>query len=198
MTPCPASRTTRRLLSGLALFVLLAPTPGAAETGITVRPEFYLTGIANYVESHGESYGFEALAATTELNFYPKHKRYWGGLFIDYRSSTSARLRGNLNLGGYIRYNFARWDSTAWLFSSRSPDSPGTAVYAARLRYRVTDWYKLGIEALAPVDKASRPTLMLGYYADFSDTVSVKLFAGTGVRNGTNFATRMEFIWKAF
>ena len=199
MKPRPASRATRRFVPGLALTVLLAWNPAAAETGgITVRPEFYLTGIANYFESNGDSYGFETLAATAELNVYPEHKRYWGGLFIDYRSSTSARLRDNLNLGGYFRYNLARWDATAWLFANRSPNSPGTAIYATRLRYRISDGSRLGIEAFAPVEAASRPMLMLGYYADMADSVSIKLFAGTGVRNGTNFATRMEFIWKAF
>jgi hypothetical protein len=195
----PAARATRCFVPGMALTVLLAWNSAAAETGgVTVRPEFYLTGIANYFESNGDSYGFETLATTTELNVYPEHKRYWGGLFIDYRSSTSARLRDNLNVGGYFRYNLARWDATAWLFSNHSPNSPGTAIYAARLRYRVSDGSRLGIEALAPVEAASRPMLMLGYYADIADSVSIKLFAGSGVRNGRDFAARMELIWKAF
>jgi hypothetical protein len=160
-----------------------------------LKPELHLTGISNFTRHGGESFGHDTFAATAELTFYSEARPFWGGPFVDYRSSTTEQFRDNLNLGVYFRYNFARWDHTAWLFENRSPGNDGTMVYATRSRVRITDSYKIGVEALAPLDNAGKPELMLGYYGSAGDALSFKVLAGGGTGGAPDFAAKLEVTW---
>jgi hypothetical protein len=160
-----------------------------------VKPEFHLTGISNFTRHGGKSFGHDTFAATAELTLYTEGRPYWGGPFIDYRTSSSDQFRDNLNLGVYFRYNFPRWDHTAWLFENRSPGNDGTMVYATRSRYRLNDRHKIGVEALAPLDDAGKPELMLGYYGAVGDALSLKMLAGAGSSGAPDFAAKLEVTW---
>lgn len=159
------------------------------------KPEFHLTGISNFTRHGGKSFGHDTFAATAELTLYSEGRPYWGGPFIDYRTSSSGEFRNNLNLGVYFRYNFPRWDHTAWLFENRSPGNDGTMVYATRSRYRLNDRYKIGVEALAPLDDAGKPELMLGCYGSVGDALSLKMLAGTGTGGAPDFTAKLEVTW---
>lgn len=180
-----------------ALFILLTQSGGdACADDLDISTEIYLGAISNYYRNAGESAGFDTFYLTAELNFYPSLRPYHAGLFIDYRNSSTSRLNDNINIGGYVRYNWPRWDATTWVFSNQSPNNSSTWVYAARLRYRLTDGYKLGIEALAPFDQADKPKLMGGLYGSINDSLSFRALAGAGVRSGPDFAARLELLWE--
>ena len=168
----------------------------AAGADLDVGTDVYVGAMSRWHRDAGHTSGFDTYYVTAELNVYPFGKPYHAGLFVDYRDSSSARLTDNVNIGGYVRYDFSRWDSTAWLFSNRSPDSSGTWVYAARLRYRLKDDHKLGIEALAPLENAGEPVVMGGYYGSVSKALSVRVLAGAGINHGPDFAGRFELLWQ--
>ena len=174
---------------------------GAADTGHAeavwrAQPELYLSGLTNYARTGGRSSAFDTVAFTAELTFFSPGRPYWGGPFVDYRSSSASRFEDNLNLGVYGRYNLLRWDITGWLFENRSPGNPDTWIYATRIRYRVTERVKLGIETLASLDDAGQPRLMLGYYGAVSESLSLNLLAGAGSGGSPDLAARMELVWK--
>ena len=174
------------LLSGLAA--------AGAEPGI--GSDLYIGAMSRYQRTAGHSAGFDTFYVTAELNVRPFGKPYHGGLFVDFRDSSSNRLTDNLNVGAYARYDTDRWDSTVWLFSNHSPQQAARWVYSARVRYRLKDHHKLGVEALAPIERADEPVLMGGYYGSISKALSVRLLAGTGVKGGPDFAARMELVWQ--
>jgi hypothetical protein len=179
------------------LAILLFHGGGLARAdGVDIATDVYIGAISNYYRSAGDSTGFDTFYVTAELNVYPSMKPYHAGLFIDYRNSSSDRLNDNVNLGGYFRFDLSRWDATTWLFVNRSPDEAGTWVYATRIRYRLTDSYKIGIEALAPLEQADKPKLMGGLYGSLSESLSFRALAGAGVRNGPDFAARLELLWQ--
>ena len=159
--------------------------------------ELYATVITNYYDGSDGSDWFDTYAATMELNWYPALKPWYGGIVIDYRDSSSHRLNNNLSIGVYFRYNFNRWDSTMWLFVSQSPDSSPEWVYATRLRYRVLASHKVGVEALAPLERADEPKLMFGYYGQVAETLSLNALAGRSVGRGPDFAARIELVWQS-
>jgi len=161
-----------------------------------VKPELSLTGIANYQHRGNVSMSHDTIAATAELTIYPATRPYYGGLFVDYRYSSSRRFDDNLNLGGYFRYNLSRWDTTAWLFVNQSPANSETWLYATRLRYRVARNYKLGIEAMAPVDHADDANLMLGYYGSVSNSLSLNILAGAATKGTAELTARIELSWQ--
>jgi hypothetical protein len=184
----------------LVLISLAAAASGfgadAAAADVNVRTEIYLSGISNYYRDEGDSAGFDTFAVTAEINLYPAGKPFYGGLLVDYRDSTSDRVNDNFNVGGYFRYNFSRWDTTTWLFTNYSPGNKSTWVYATRLRYRMTDTFKLGVEALAPFEHADKPKIMGGLYGSFSKTLSYRVLAGAGINSGPDFASRIELVWQ--
>lgn len=138
----------------------------------------------------------DTIAATADLTIYSASRPYYGGLFVDYRYSSSSQFDDNLNLGGYFRYNRSRWDTTAWLFVNQSQDNSETWLYATRLRYRVAENYKLGIEAMAPIDHAGDADLMLGYYGSLTDSLSLNILAGAAANGTTELAARIELSWQ--
>ena len=160
-----------RVLAWIAFWAaVLSGFPGAARAaeGYRLEPDLYLTAVTNYLQVGGKSVAYDTFAATAELSLLVEGKPYFGGLFVDFRDSTGRHVDDNLNVGAYFRYNFARWDSTAWLFSNQAPGGRNTWMYAARLRYRFADSHKVGTEVLAPLEQAQKPLLLFGYYGSVS------------------------------
>jgi len=123
-------------------------------------------------------------------------KPWYGGLFVDYRDSSSSRLDDNVNTGVYFRYNFPRWDATTWLFVNRAPGSDATWVSAARLRYRMGETWKIGVESLAPLDGSNTAKLMAGYYGSLGRSLSLNVLAGSFVGSGPDLAARIDLMWQ--
>lgn len=186
--------------SGIAVFCGTAIAGIASadllDSGAQMRPELHLTGMTKYYSRNDQSTSYDTIAATVEMTYYPEARSYWGGLFADYRYSSTNRFDDNLNLGAYFRYNLRRWDTTTWLFVNQAPHNSDTWMYASRLRYRMSENHKLGIEAMAPIRQADALDLMLGYYRSISDSLSLNVLAGTSVEGGPNLAARIELSWQ--
>jgi len=82
------------------------------------------------------------------------------------------------------------------LFVNQAPGRADTWLYATRLRYRVKEHFKLGIEALAPIAHANAPEVMLGYYGSITKSLSLNVLAGAGVNGGPDRLARMELSWQ--
>jgi len=196
-------RCFRRRAVALAAAVLFgtcaaSAAAGPGDPGWRIRPEFHLSGITNYLESDGDSTSYDTVAGTLEFTLRSDRRPYWGGPFLDYRVSADERFDDQRNLGVYFRYNWPRWDATGLLFVNRSGGSSHTWLYATRLRYRVSGDHKLGIEAMAPLEKPGSPMLMGGYYGSLSRSVSVKLLGGAKVDGPVDFSARFELVWNVY
>jgi hypothetical protein len=161
-----------------------------------IRPELHAASISKYERRNGISDNYDIAAITAELTVYSAARPYFGGLFIDYRFATHDVHDASRNLGGYFRYNFSRWDATTWLFVNQPKGNSGTWLYATRLRYRLWNGHKLGIEALAPIDDAGAPELMLGYYASIASRLSLNILVGADTNGQLDRAARLELSWQ--
>ena len=199
VTSCGIRRAASWILALTTLWSAAQPRIGYADpidTKWHVRPEFYLTGISNFRRQQDASVNYDTLAATAYLTIRSPARSYFGGLVVDYRYSSSERFDDNFNIGGYFRVNLGRWDNTTWVFVNRAPQSADTWLYQARLRYRVGERSKLGIEAIAPIDDAGNPKLMLGYYGTLADSLSLNVMAGAGTAGSPDLTTRIELSWQ--
>jgi hypothetical protein len=191
----------RKIGGIIALLTVAVAKPAQAEDTIgrtVIRPELHVAGISNYENRNGVSDSYGIATVTAELSIYPHARPYYGGLFLDQRYFIDGWSSGGTNLGGYFRYNLSRWDATSWLFVNQSPGNAHSWLYAARLRYRVVDNHKLGVEAVAPVDDAFSPMLMFGYYGSLADTLSVKFQLGADTHGNLKRAARVEIGWQIF
>lgn len=188
----------RRLpeVAGLLLLFATCMAAGTPDSGTKIKPEFYLAGITKYSSGNGSSATHDTVSATAALTVYPEARPYYGGWFVNYSHSLSKQFDDNLNLGAYFRYNLAKWDSTTWLFVNQSPGNSDTWMYASRLRYRVSENCKLGIEAVAPVADADAPKLMLGHYSSVSESLSLNVLVGTDVKGGADLEAQLELSWQ--
>jgi hypothetical protein len=84
------------------------------------------------------------------------------------------------------------------VFVNQSPRTDKTWLYAGRLRYYVAENHKLGIEAYGQFGNAHSPQLMLGYYGDISDSVSLNLALGPLTSSGPDLSARLELVWQVF
>jgi len=183
------------LLFGLAL----AAGQARAECGSgrwRVLPEFSVAGISDYAGHDGAATSFSTLSAMAELTLRCAGRPYHGGAFFNYRSSSNPAVDDNVNIGGYFRYNWSRWDATTWVFVNRAPQRPDAWLYATRLRYRIAGEHKVGVETMAPFDDAGAPMVMGGYYGSVTDALSVKLLAGRQVGGSVDTAVRLGLSWQ--
>jgi hypothetical protein len=159
---------------------------------------FYLSGMSYYWAKDDASAFYDTLAATGELRFKSDSRPWYASLFADYRYSTDRDYSDNLNIGAYIKYGQYRWDATVFTFVNKSPQSDDTWLYAGRLRYRVAEDHKFGIEAFSSFENAKSPQLMLAYYGDISDNLSITVAAGRDTGNGPDLSARLELVWRVF
>lgn len=191
-------RFYRRFAAAVLAAIAVSGTAraGALDGEWQLRPELNATGISEVLFHDGVRTTRNVVAGTAELAIRSRARAWHGGTFLDYRYSLDRRFRDSLNAGGFFRYDLPRWDATAWLFANRSPGGSGTWLYAGRLRYRVSDRYKVGVEAMAPLARPASPTIVLGYYGSVADYLTIKVFAGTGVDGGPDLAGRLELSWQ--
>jgi hypothetical protein len=170
----------------------------SVDTGWTTDTRLYLSGTSLYWETDHDSTSYETVAATGELRFKPAARPWYASLYADYRFSTDERRTDHVNLGGLVKYGWEKWDVTTYLFVNQSPRTRKMWFYAGRLRYRLTEDHKLGLETYGQFENAHSPELMLGYYGAISDSVSLNLALGPLTRSGPDFSARLELIWQVF
>ena len=192
----------QRQIGVIIALLALTITPPAQAEGTAgragIRPELHFAGISNYENRNGVSGSHGMAAVTAKLSVYSRARPYDGGLFLDQRFTAGGQTHRSTNIGGYLRYNLARWDVASNLFLSLSPERDSIWLYGARFRYRVIDSHKLGIEAIAPLDDAFMHTLMFGYYGSMADSLSVKFLLGANTHGDLNRAARLEISWQIY
>jgi len=193
-TPGPARGARAVLFAVFAVSRISTAEP--IDSGWQLRPEFTIAGMTSYASRDGAATNHDTLSVTGELKLYSDVRPWYGGVFANYRGSTHDRFDENLNIGAYVRVNLSRWDTTTWLFVNQAPGRADTWLYATRLRYRVADGFKLGVEALAPVAHANAPELMLGYYGSITRSLSLNVLAGAGANGGPDRLARLELSWQ--
>ena len=196
------TRITCHIVQASAITLLCAfafATAGFAQsldTGWKTETRLYLSGMSTYWEKNHASATYDTLATAAELRFKSEARPWHASLFAEYRFSTDRRFTDQFNLGGLFKYGWHNWDATTYLFVNKSRRTQDTWHYAGRVRYRVADNHKLGIEAIASFRYPQSPTLTLGYYGTVSDSFSVNVFASPGIGDGPDFAARLEMIWR--
>lgn len=194
--------TARRIGQACGIALLWAfgfATEGFAQsldTGWRAETELYLTGMTNYQKNSGTSASIDNLAATAELLFLSDARPWYVSLFANYKFSTDSRYLNNINLGALLKYEWHKWDATTYVFVNQSSETPDTWFHAGRLRYRVAENHKLGVETTVPFKDPSSLELMLVYYGEISDSLSLNLAAGPGMGEVPDFNARLELTWQ--
>jgi len=166
------------------------------DTGWRAGTELYLTGVTNYQKNGGSSASIDNLAATAELLFLSDARPWYVSLFANYRFSTDSRYLDNINLGALLKYEWRKWDATTYVFVNQSSETPDTWFHAGRLRYRVAENHKLGVETTAPFKDPGSLELLLVYYGEISDSLSLNVAAGPGMGEVPDFNARLELSWQ--
>ena len=192
----------RRIAQACGIALLWASglaTEGFAQsldTGWRAETELYLTAMTNYQKNGGSSASIDNLSTTAELLFLSDARPWYVSLFANYKFSTDSRYLDNFNLGALFKYEWNKWDATTYMFVNQSSETPDTWLYAGRVRYRVAENHKFGVEAMAPFKDPGSLELMLVYYGDISDSFSLNLAVGPGMGEIPDFNARLELTWQ--
>jgi drug/metabolite transporter (DMT)-like permease len=140
---------------------------------------------------------FATLAATGELEFVSTNRDRVMSLFAEYHFSDDKRVDGTTFAGISAGYQLSRWDARAYWFAARFPGSASEPGFKLRVRHRLRDGHKLGVEYLADTAKPRGGELKLGYYGSLRPNLSMKLLFGADLgRSGTPLA-HLEISWQA-
>ena len=155
-----------------------------------------LTAGAFYYNSGKEPVSYASVATTIEFKFSSLARPYSSAVFIDYRKSANRRFDDVVNVGGYFQYQHDNWDTTAYLFTHDTPLESHQWVYGGRIRYRLAERHKVGIENLGLVDDPGSSSLMFGYYGQISRNLSIKFVAGASIDSWWEQTARTELVWQ--
>jgi hypothetical protein len=194
--------TARRI--GQACGIVLLSVSGFATEGFAqsldagwrAETELYLTGMTNYQKNGRSSASIDNLAATAELLFLSDTRPWYVSLFANYKFSTDGHYLDNINLGALLKYEWYEWDATTYVFVNQSSETPDTWFHAGRVRYRVAENHKLGVETTVPFKDPDSLELMLVYYGEISDSISLTVAAGPGMGEVPDFNARLELTWQ--
>lgn len=202
-TDCRASTRRAGRVIGIWGFGLLWVTGLSADVhadsvddGWQVSVPLYLTASAFYQKKGESTVAYESVAASVEVQLASHARPYSAGLFFDYQFSPDPRFDGTVTVGGLFKYRFYNWDTTTYLVYDKAPRAPSEWLYAGRIRYRLSEWHKLGVEANGSFEDSASPKLMIGYYGTISRTVSVKFIAGLNTNAGQERVARAELAWR--
>jgi len=156
----------------------------------------YLAGISRYRRSGNSTGNTQSLATTAELRFVPYARRWHTGLFADYQFTADSRFDNELNIGSFFQYSWNRWDATTFAFVNKTPGKPGAWFHAERLRYRIAENHRLGMEMSGAFSHWDTPAPQLGYYGAISDSISLNVIAGPFGDGAQQLSARIELVWQ--
>jgi len=189
-----ASACTIALLS--ISLITLTGHAAPVSTDWHAETQFYLSGMMNFRSENGYSNSWDTVAATAEIKVSSEARPYHGGFFADYRFSSDKHFDDIVNLGIYMKYGLQKWDATTFLFINKMHGRRDTRVYAGRLRYRIFENHKLGIEAMGSFRNPESPALAFGYYGSLTDALSLNVILDPGVNHSPDFAAHVELTWQ--
>jgi hypothetical protein len=145
-----------------------------------------------------DTFTFQSVSASTGFDLASKRSAWSGGFFIDRHFSKDEPVDGMVNTGAFVKYRFGRWDTTAVIVSSKPQGQSGILLYGNRLRYRVADGHKLGIQTMAPLSGPDSTIVMLRYDGTISSRLAINVAAGTSVSGGRQHIASVELVWDVF
>jgi hypothetical protein len=161
-----------------------------------VSVPLYVAASAFYQKKGEAIVAYNSLTASVEVELTSQARPYSAGLFLDYVMSPDSRYDETVSVGGWLEYRFYKWDTTTYFAYDMAPGAPGERLYAGRIRYKLAQRHKLGIEAFASFEDSASPQLMLAYYGTISRTISVKFVAGLDTDADEQRVVRTELVWQ--
>ena len=195
-TLIPFARTS---FFGLLMLVGLSGISGAraANADWRISMPVSISGGAYLQKNDAQSTTVDGIYSFAELRLSSNIRNYSLGVFYDYFASSVDSADGAQNLGVVHRFRVNSWDAANYVYGHKPTRGRRQWGFANRVRYRIVDNHKIGVEALGLFKNAEDPKVMLGYYGDISKTLSVKLAVGTALSDAAPKFAQIEFSWEA-
>ena len=188
---------TRIAYFGLLILVGLCSNAKAGVVGDSWQFSFpvSMSGGAYFKKNSGQSTTIDGIYSFGELRLSSKFRSYSLGVFFDHFSSSIDSANGARSMGAVHRFKANSWDFANYVFGHKPTRGRRYWAFANRVRYRIVDNHKIGLETIASFRSASEPKIMLGYYGDLSKSTSVKLSVGTALNATAPKFAQVEFSW---
>jgi len=147
-------------------------------------------------KENGSSFVYEATAPELSFRFTPRASAFSLGASIEYefarKSEDDDEIAASL-ISGYEK------DGRIFAFNITYERETGSSEdewgYAGGARFEVAPGSSLGLEVEGSFEEDKTGEVLLGYYADFSDKLSLNIGVGTGFNDGVDVAARTAIIW---
>jgi drug/metabolite transporter (DMT)-like permease len=139
---------------------------------------------------------FPTLALSGELERVFASQSMVASLFAEYHASNDASVDGTIFAGMLVGHRGRRWDSTAYLFTSRFPGTASRTTFKVRVRRGLGDGARVGIEYIADTGSPESGELKFGYYRSIGSTMSLKFLAGAVLIDNSQPLAQLELAWR--
>lgn len=192
-------RLVRISFFGMLILIGLSGISGAraANSDWRISAPVSITAGTYFQKSDGQSKTIDGLYTFAELRLSSSIRNYSLGVFYDYFASSADNAHGAQNLGLVHRFGISSWDVASYVFGHKPTRGRRAWGFANRVRYRIVDGHKVGVEAFGSFKHPEDPKVMLGYYGDISENLSVKLAIGTRLNDVAPQFAQLELSWQA-
>ena len=170
----------------------------AASSNWQVSLPVTITGGAYYTNNGEQGTVSDAVYTSAELRFSPRLRNYSLGLFYNYAGSSDEHIDGAQTLGVVHRMRIDSWDTATYVFGHKPTRARRRWAFASRVRYRVAEHHKVGIEAMGTFENAATPKLMFAYYGTISESLSARIAVGKVLNTAASQTVQAEFNWQMF
>ena len=148
-------------------------------------------------KENGSSFVYEATASELNFRFTPRDSAFAAGASIEYEFARKSEdddeiaaslISGYENDGQIFAFNITYERETG-----ASEDEWG---YAAGARFEVLPGSSLGLEIEGSFEEEKSGEVLIGYYADVSDQLSLNMGLGSGFNEGADITARTAIIWQ--
>lgn len=148
-------------------------------------------------KENGSSFVYEATAPELSFRFTPRDSAFSLGASIEYefarKSEGDDEIAASLISGYEKDGRIFAFDITYERETGSSEDEWG---YAAGARFEIAAGSSLGLEVSGSFEEDKTGEVLLGYYADFNDSLSLNIGVGTGFNEGADVTARTAIIWQ--
>lgn len=161
--------------------------------------DWFSAEIHGHIEKlDGESAKLESVAPELHFRFSPRKNAIALGASIEYEIPKEDDENEVLKVTAIASYERDKWQAALNLSLENELNSSEDERwgYAVGVRRMISDGHAIGAETLGSFEKDDANEVVVGYYWESSEHVTLNVGVGTGGKNGPDWSLRTALIWQ--
>jgi len=148
---------------------------------------------AHYGREDGD-WRYESIAPAVHMRVTPRGQPFSVGVSVEYAFAHGDAHADAFEVTGAFGYAMEKWIMAGNVVYAKPSGHSGDWAYAAGVRRTFRERHGVGLEAQR--ENGGATELLVGYYGEIADRLTLNAGVGTGVGDGPDATARFGFIWR--